>query len=54
MAGGMIPRRHHAELMVQAQKSGNPDLVSLYLLDDPRTRSMEQAEALLAPCRAKN
>jgi alpha-galactosidase/6-phospho-beta-glucosidase family protein len=36
-----------AELMVQALRTGDPDLVLLYLLDDHRTRSLGQAEALL-------
>jgi alpha-galactosidase len=47
VAGAMIPRWHKAELMVQALRSGDRDLLLLYLLDDPRTRSLEQAEALL-------
>jgi alpha-galactosidase len=47
MAGAMIPRWHRAELMVQALRSGDRGLLLLYLLDDPRTRSLEQAEVLL-------
>jgi alpha-galactosidase/6-phospho-beta-glucosidase family protein len=47
MAGAMIPRWHRAELMVEALRTGDPDLLLLYLLDDQRTRSLEQAEALL-------
>jgi alpha-galactosidase len=47
MAGAMIPCWHRAELMVQALRTGDPDLVLLYLLNDHRTRSLEQAEALL-------
>jgi alpha-galactosidase len=47
MAGAMIPCWHRAELMVQALRTGDPDLVLLYLLDDHRTHSLEQAEALL-------
>jgi alpha-galactosidase/6-phospho-beta-glucosidase family protein len=43
----MIPCWHRAELMVQALRIGDPDLVLLYLLNDQRTRSLEQAEALL-------
>ena len=47
MAGAMIPCWHRAELMVQALRTGDPDLVLLYLLEDHHTRSLEQAEALL-------
>ena len=47
MAGAMIPRWHRAELMVEALRSGDRDLALLYLLNDHRTRSLEQAEALL-------
>jgi alpha-galactosidase len=47
MAGAMIPRWHEAELMVEALRSGDRDMVLLYLLQDQRTRSLEQAEALL-------
>jgi alpha-galactosidase len=47
MAGAMIPRWHRAELMVKALQTGDPDLVLLYLLDDHRTHSLEQAEVLL-------
>jgi alpha-galactosidase len=47
MAGAMIPRWHRAELMVEALRTGDPDMLLLYLLDDQRTRSLEQAEALL-------
>ena len=47
MAGAMIPCWHRAELMVQALRTGDPDLVLLYLLNDHRTRSLEQAESLL-------
>jgi alpha-galactosidase len=48
MAGAMIPRWHRAESMVKALQTGDPDLVLLYLLNDQRTRSLAQAEALLA------
>ena len=47
MAGAMIPRYHRAELMVGALRTGDRDLLLLYLLDDQRTRSLAQAEALL-------
>ena len=47
MAGAMIPCWHRAELMVQALRSGDRGLLLLYLLEDHRTRSLEQAEALL-------
>jgi len=47
MAGAMIPRWHEAELVVEALRSGDRDLVLLYLLQDQRTRSLEQAESLL-------
>jgi len=47
MTGAMIPRWHEAELVVEALRSGDRDLVLLYLLQDQRTRSLEQAESLL-------
>ena len=47
MAGAMIPRWHRAEMMVEALRSGDRGLLLLYLLHDHRTRSLEQAEALL-------
>lgn len=47
MAGAMIPRWHEAELMVEALRTGDRDLVLLYLLQDGRTRGLEQAEALV-------
>jgi alpha-galactosidase len=47
VAGAMIPRWHRAELMVKALQTGDPDLVLLYLLNDHRTHSLEQAKALL-------
>jgi len=48
MAGAMIPRWHHAELVVNAVRTHDRDMLLLYLLEDPRTRRLEQAEALLA------
>jgi alpha-galactosidase len=47
VAGAMIPRWHRAELMVEALRSRDRDLLLLYLLRDHRTRSLGQAEALL-------
>jgi len=47
MVGAMIPRWHRAELMVEALRSQDRDLLLLYLLENRRTRSLEQAEALL-------
>jgi alpha-galactosidase len=48
MVGAMIPRWHRAELMVNALREGDRDVLLLYLLYDQRTRSLEQAEGLLA------
>lgn len=47
MAGAMIPRWKRAELFVEALRSRDRDLLLLYLLEDPRTRSLAQAELLL-------
>jgi alpha-galactosidase len=47
MAGAMIPRWHRAELMVDALRTGDRNMLLLYLLQDHRTRSLGQAEALL-------
>jgi alpha-galactosidase len=47
MAGAMVPRWHKAELMVNALRTGDRDALLLYLLEDHRTRSLGQAEALL-------
>jgi alpha-galactosidase len=47
MAGAMIPRYHRAEQMVEALRQADRDLLLVYLLDDPRTRTLEQAEGLL-------
>ena len=47
MAGAMIPRWVRAEQMVEAVRAGSRELLLLYLLDDPRTRSLDQAEALI-------
>lgn len=43
----MIPRWREAEQMVEALRTGDRNLVLLYLLEDHRTRSLEQAERLL-------
>jgi alpha-galactosidase/6-phospho-beta-glucosidase family protein len=43
----MIPRWHRAELVVKALQTGDPDLILLYLLNDARTKSLEQAEQLI-------
>lgn len=47
MAGAMIPRWREAEQMVEALCTGDRNLVLLYLLEDHRSRSLEQAEGLL-------
>jgi len=47
MAGAMIPRWREAEQMVEALRTGDRNLLLLCLLGDHRTRSLEQAEALL-------
>ena len=47
MAGAMIPRWREAEQMVEALCTGDRNLALLYLLEDHRTRSLEQAEGLL-------
>jgi alpha-galactosidase len=47
MTGAMVPRWHRAELMINALRTGDRDLVLLYLLNDHRTHSLEQAEALV-------
>ena len=48
VASAMIPRWHRAELQVEALRQGDRNLVLHALLADPRTRSLEQAEGLLA------
>ena len=47
MLGVMIPRWRKAELLVEALRSRDRDLLLHYLLEDQRTRSLEQAEGLL-------
>ena len=48
MAGAMVPRWARAEQMVEAVRTGDRELLLVYLLEDPRTRRLEQAESLLA------
>jgi alpha-galactosidase/6-phospho-beta-glucosidase family protein len=43
----MIPQWHKAELMVEALRTGDRGLVLLYMLNDHRTQTLEQAEALV-------
>jgi len=47
VVGAMVPRWKRAELLVEAVRSRDRDLLLLYLLEDARTRSLEQAEGLL-------
>jgi len=47
MAGAMIPRWHETELVVEALRTGDRGLLLLYLLNDHRTQTLEQAEALV-------
>jgi alpha-galactosidase len=47
MVGAMLPRWRKAELMVEALRTGDRGLLLLWLLEDHRTRSLAQAEALL-------
>ena len=47
MAGAMIPRWHQAETRIEAVRTRDRNLLLLHLLADHRTRSLEQAEALL-------
>lgn len=46
--GALIPRWKRAELLVEALRIGDRDLLLVYLLEDPRTRSLDQAESLLS------
>jgi alpha-galactosidase len=48
MVGAMIPRWQRAEQMVEALVSGDRDILLHYVLNDPRTRSLEQAERMLS------
>jgi alpha-galactosidase len=47
MAGAMIPRWHQAELVVEALRSGDRDLLLHYVLNHRHSRSLEQAAALV-------
>jgi alpha-galactosidase/6-phospho-beta-glucosidase family protein len=47
MAGAMIPRWQRAEMLVNAMRTRDRDLLLLYLLDNHQTRSLAQAEELL-------
>jgi alpha-galactosidase len=46
MSGAMIPRWHRAELLVNAVAGGDANLLLLYLLQDQRTRNIDQAASL--------
>jgi hypothetical protein len=43
----MIPRWREAEQVVECMRQQNYNLLLLYILGDQRTRSLDQAEALL-------
>ena len=43
----MIPRWHKAELQIKAMQTGDRNLLLLFLLQDQRSHSLEQAEGLL-------
>lgn len=45
--GAMIPRWHKAETMIESLRAGDRELLLHYLLYEPRTSSLEQAEGLL-------
>lgn len=45
--GAMIPRWHKAETMIESLRAGDRELLLHYLLYEPRTSSLEQAERLL-------
>ncbi len=47
MVGAMVPRWHRAELLVEAARTGDRDLLLLHILNDQRSRSLEQAEGFL-------
>ncbi len=48
VAAAMIPRWHKAELLVESLRRGDRNLLLNYLLFEPRTGSLEQAEALIS------
>lgn len=47
VVSAMIPRWQRAELVVEALRQGDRDLLLHYLLVDPRTQSLAQAESLI-------
>jgi alpha-galactosidase len=47
VVGEMIPRWRRAECAVEAMRSGDPEYLVQYLLYDNRTRSLQQATALI-------
>lgn len=47
VVGAMIPRWHRAELVVEALRTRDRNLLLNYLLADPRTRTLDQARRLL-------
>ncbi len=48
MAGAMIPRWRESEQMVEALRNRYRNFLLLYLLEDHRTGSLEQAESLVS------
>ncbi len=48
VTGAMIPRWHKAELLVESFRRGDRNLLLNYLLVEPRTRSLDQAERVAA------
>ena len=46
--GAMIPRWHKAETMVESLRTCDRQLLLHYLLYEPRTSTLEQAEGLLS------
>jgi alpha-galactosidase len=46
--GAMIPRWQRAELVVESFRQGDPQMLLAYLLYEQRTRSLAQAEGLIA------
>jgi alpha-galactosidase len=47
VVGALIPRWKRAELLVEAVRTCDRDLLLVYLLEDPRTQRLDQAESLL-------
>ena len=45
--GAMVPRWHQAELKIESLRNGDRELLLNFLLADPRTTSLEQAEKLI-------